>query len=428
MTRLTSAALYDRACKVIPGGVNSPVRAFRGVGGTPVFFKEAKGPYLVDADDNQYIDYVASWGPMLRGFSFQPVVDAVRDQAQLAMSFGAPTEIEVKMAELICELVPSVEKVRMVNSGTEATMSAIRLARGITGRDKIVKFEGGFHGHGDSLLVKAGSGVLTLGLPDSPGVPSDLAQHTLTLSYNDLDAIERVFDAFGEAIAAVIVEPVAGNMGCIPPLPGFLEALRAQTAAHNALLIFDEVMTGFRVAPGGAQQLYNVQPDLTTLGKVIGGGLPVGAFGGRADYMDQLAPVGSIYQSGTLSGNPLAMQSGYALLSSLDSAQYSRLQQQTNRLVAELRNLAKAHEIDVVINDVCAMFSVFFTHQPEVTCFSHVNAADTDRYRRFFHAMLAEGVYFAPSPFEAAFVSTCHTDEILDTTLNAVDKVFSQLT
>ena len=427
MTRPTSDALYDRACKVIPGGVNSPVRAFRGVGGTPVFFNEADGAYITDVDGNRYIDYVASWGPMLRGFSFQPVIDAVRDQAQRAMSFGAPTEIEVKMAELICDLVPSVEKVRMVNSGTEATMSAIRLARGITGRDKIVKFEGGFHGHGDSLLVKAGSGVLTLGLPDSPGVPSDLAQHTLTVPYNDLDAVAHVFDAYGPEIAAVIVEPVAGNMGCIPPLPGFLEALRTLTADHSALLIFDEVMTGFRVAPGGAQQLFNVQPDLTTLGKVIGGGLPVGAFGGRSDYMDQLAPIGSIYQSGTLSGNPLAMQSGYALLSSLDATQYSQLEQQTTRLVNEIRKRAEANNVAVVINDVCAMFSIFFTEQPEVTCFSHVNATDADRYRRFFHAMLAEGVYFAPSPFEAAFVSTCHTDAILDSTLTAVDQVFSQL-
>lgn len=427
MTRPTSDALYDRACKVIPGGVNSPVRAFRGVGGTPVFFNEADGAYITDVDGNRYIDYVASWGPMLRGFSFQPVIDAVRDQAQRAMSFGAPTEIEVKMAELICDLVPSVEKVRMVNSGTEATMSAIRLARGITGRDKIVKFEGGFHGHGDSLLVKAGSGVLTLGLPDSPGVPSDLAQHTLTVPYNDLDAVAHVFDAYGPEIAAVIVEPVAGNMGCIPPLPGFLEALRTLTADHSALLIFDEVMTGFRVAPGGAQQLFNVQPDLTTLGKVIGGGLPVGAFGGRSDYMDQLAPIGSIYQSGTLSGNPLAMQSGYALLSSLDATQYSQLEQQTTRLVNEIKKRAEANNVDVVINDVCAMFSIFFTEQPEVTCFSHVNATDADRYRRFFHAMLAEGVYFAPSPFEAAFVSTCHTDAVLDTTLTAVDQVFSQL-
>ena len=427
MTRPTSDALYDRACKVIPGGVNSPVRAFRGVGGTPVFFKDADGAYITDVDGNRYIDYVASWGPMLQGFSFQPVIDAVREQAQLAMSFGAPTEIEVKMAELICDLVPSVEMVRMVNSGTEATMSAIRLARGITGRDKIVKFEGGFHGHGDSLLVKAGSGVLTLGLPDSPGVPSDLAQHTITVPYNDLDATARVFDVYGPAIAAVIVEPVAGNMGCIPPLPGFLEGLREQTTEHGALLIFDEVMTGFRVAPGGAQQLFNVQPDLTTLGKVIGGGLPVGAFGGRADYMEQLAPIGSIYQSGTLSGNPLAMESGYALLSSLDATHYSQLEQQTTRLVAELKERAEANNINVVINDVCAMFSVFFTDQPEVTCYSHVSAADADRYRSFFHGMLAEGVYFAPSPFEAAFVSTCHTDAILDTTLSAVDKVFSQL-
>ena len=341
MTRQTSDALYERACKVIPGGVNSPVRAFRGVGGTPLFFREAEGPYITDVDGNRYIDFVASWGPMLQGFSYKPVIDAVCNQAQLALSFGAPTEIEVKMAELICDLVPSIEKVRMVNSGTEATMSAIRLARGITGRDKIVKFEGGFHGHGDSLLVKAGSGVLTLGLPDSPGVPSDLAQHTLTVPYNNLDAINSVFEAFGQSIAAVIVEPVAGNMGCIPPQAGFLEGLRNQTADHNALLIFDEVMTGFRVASGGAQQLYDVQPDLTTLGKVIGGGLPVGAFGGRADYMDQLAPVGSIYQSGTLSGNPLAMQSGYALLSSLDAANYSKLKQQTTRLVTELKQLAK---------------------------------------------------------------------------------------
>ena len=427
MSRQTSDALYDRACKVIPGGVNSPVRAFRGVGGTPLFFKDADGSYITDVDGNTFIDYVASWGPMLQGFSFRPVVDAVRQQAQLALSFGAPTEIEVKMAELICDRVPSVEKVRMVNSGTEATMSAIRLARGVTGRDKIVKFEGGFHGHGDSLLVKAGSGVLTLGLPDSPGVPGDLAQHTLTVPYNDVDAVDRAFDAYGQEIAAVIVEPVAGNMGCIPPLPGFLESLRAQTTDHNALLIFDEVMTGFRVAPGGAQQLYNVQPDITTLGKVIGGGLPVGAFGGRADYMDQLAPIGSIYQSGTLSGNPLAMQSGYALLSSLDDTQYSILEQQTTRLVTELKNRAEVNGIDVVINNVCGMFSIFFTDQSEVNCFTQVNAADADRYRRFFHGMLAEGVYFAPSPFEAAFVSTCHTDAILDITLSAVDKVFSQL-
>ncbi len=427
MTRQTSDALYERASKVIPGGVNSPVRAFRGVGGTPVFFKDADGAYIFDVDGNRYIDFVASWGPMLQGFSYQPVVDAVREQAQLAMSFGAPTEIEVKMAELICDLVPSVEKVRMVNSGTEATMSAIRLARGITGRDKIVKFEGGFHGHGDSLLVKAGSGVLTLGLPDSPGVPADLAQHTLTVPYNDLNSVERVFDTFGQAIAAVIVEPVAGNMGCIPPLPGFLEGLRSQTTDHGALLIFDEVMTGFRVARGGAQELYNVRPDLTTLGKVIGGGLPVGAFGGRADFMDQLAPVGSIYQSGTLSGNPLAMQSGYALLSSLDTDQYSTLERQTTRLVTELKKRAATNGINVTINNVCAMFSIFFTEQPTVTRFSEVIAADSDRYRRFFHGMLAEGVYFAPSPFEAAFVSTCHTDAILDATLTAVDKVFPTL-
>ena len=427
MTRSKSDALYERACKVIPGGVNSPVRAFRGVGGKPLFFQEAAGAYVTDVDGQRFIDYVASWGPMLQGFTFQPVVDAVRTQAQMAMSFGAPTEIEVLMAELICARVPSIEKVRMVNSGTEATMSAIRLARGVTGRDKIVKFEGGFHGHGDSLLVKAGSGVLTLGLPDSPGVPGDLAQHTLTVPYNDSGAVHDVFNAFGHEIAAVIVEPIAGNMGCIPPRPGFLEALCDATSSFGGLLIFDEVMTGFRVAAGGAQQLYDVQPDLTTLGKVIGGGLPVGAFGGKAELMDQLAPLGAIYQSGTLSGNPLAMQSGYALLHSLGPSEYEFLERQTNRLVSELKNLAIANGTDILINHVCAMFSIFFTDQPSVTCFADVNTCNAERYRRFFHGMLAEGVYLAPSPFESAFISTCHTDDVLDATLAAANKVLKQL-
>lgn len=427
MNRSSSEALYQRACDVIPGGVNSPVRAFRGVGGTPIFFREANGAYVFDVEGNEYIDYVASWGPMLQGFSFPPVVDAVREQAAQALSFGAPTEIEVKMAELIRDRVPSIDKVRMVNSGTEATMSAIRLARGVTKRDKIIKFEGGFHGHGDSLLVKAGSGVLTLGLPDSPGVPADLAQHTLTVPFNDQAAVKEVFDALGSDIACVIIEPVAGNMGCIPPKDGFLESLRELTSKHGALLIFDEVMTGFRIGPGGAQQLYDVLPDITTLGKVIGGGLPVGAFGGRAEFMDQLAPVGPIYQSGTLSGNPLAMASGFALLSSLNSDTYLFLAKQTNRLVHELKAIARKNQIDLLVNHVNAMFSIYFTSQTEVSCFSHVNAADVERYRKFFHGMLAEGVYLAPSAFESAFVSTSHTDTVIDDTLAAADKVLGQI-
>ncbi len=427
MNRSTSEALFKRACVVIPGGVNSPVRAFRGVGGTPLFFQEANGAFTVDVDGNRFIDYVASWGPMLQGFGFQPVVDAVTNQAQLAMSFGAPTEIEVHMAELICERVPSIEKVRMVNSGTEATMSAIRLARGITERARIIKFEGGFHGHGDSLLVKAGSGVLTLGLPDSPGVPADLAQHTLTIPYNDCEAVTEVFDRFGEDIAAVIVEPVAGNMGCIPPQPGFLPLLRDLTTRHEALLIFDEVMTGFRVAQGGAQALYDVMPDLTTLGKVIGGGLPVGALGGRSHLMDQLAPVGPIYQSGTLSGNPMAMQSGYALLTSLGPDQYKMLQEQTERLVAGLNQIARDHRLNVLINRVTGMFSIFFTDAPSVSCYADVATSDADTYRKFFHGMLAEGIYFAPSPFESAFISTAHDDTIVEATIAAADRVFAKL-
>lgn len=425
MNRSTSDSLFKRARQVIPGGVNSPVRAFKGVGGTPVFFDRADGAHLWDVDGNRYIDYVASWGPMLRGFGWDPVVQAVRDQAQRATSFGAPTDIEVRMAELICDYVPSVEKVRMVNSGTEATMSAIRLARGVTGRDKILKFEGGFHGHGDSLLVKAGSGVLTLGLPDSPGVPSDFAQHTLTVTYNDLDACKSVFDAYAGQIAGVIIEPVAGNMGCVPPVPGFLEGLKELTAANGALLIFDEVMTGFRVARGGAQEAYGVRPDLTTLGKVIGAGLPVGAFGGRAEYMDQLAPVGPIYQSGTLSGNPLAMEAGYALLSSLDASHYEFLTRQTGRLADGLQKLAAQHAVDLLINRVCGMFSLFFTTQRQITRFAEVTAADAERYRAFFHGMLDAGVYFAPSPFESAFISTAHEDSVLDATLEAADRVFA---
>ena len=427
MTRSKSEALFRRACKVIPGGVNSPVRAFRGVGGTPLFFHSGTGAKVCDVDGNQYIDYVASWGPMLQGFNFAPVVDAVTSQAGLAMSFGAPTEIEVLTAELICDRVPSIERVRMVNSGTEATMSAIRLARGITGRDKIVKFEGGFHGHGDSLLVKAGSGVLTLGLPDSPGVPESLARHTITIPYNNFEAINRVFDSWGAEIACVIVEPVAGNMGCIPPIDGFLQLLRECCTNHDSLLIFDEVMTGFRVHAGGAQKLYDVTPDLTTLGKIIGGGLPVGAFGGKIKFMDQLAPSGPIYQSGTLSGNPLAMSSGYAILNSLTPSTYDFLQKQTDRLTQGLEQIAKSHNVNVVVNSVCAMFSLYFTDQPNVNCYSQVAACDADLYRRFFHGMLDSGVYLAPSAFESAFVSTSHDDEVIEETLQAADSVLRKL-
>ncbi|MYD43673.1 MAG: glutamate-1-semialdehyde-2,1-aminomutase [Gammaproteobacteria bacterium] len=428
MERKQSDLLFARASKVLVGGVNSPVRAFKGVGGTPIFFERADGPYLIDVDGNRYIDFVASWGPMLRGYSYPEVVDAIQEQAARTTSFGAPTFAEIKLAELICSYVPTIEKVRMVNSGTEATMSAIRLARGITGRDKIVKFEGGFHGHGDALLVKAGSGVLTLGLPDSPGVPQDLAQHTLTVPYNDIDAAKAVFDAYGDAIATVIVEPIAGNMGCVPPIAGFLETLRELTTNHGALLILDEVMTGFRVAQGGAQALYDIQPDLTTLGKVIGGGMPVGAFGGRAEFMNQLAPEGPIYQSGTLSGNPLAMEAGYALLQSLNSHTYAALARKTNHLVSGINDAARSHHIDLHINHVCGMFSMFFTSQSTVTCFADVMAADAERYRMFFHAMLDEGVYFAPSPFESAFVSTSHEENHqLDATIAAVDRVFARL-
>ena len=425
MTQDRSRELYERAKKVIPGGVNSPVRAFRGVGGSPVFFQSGSGARLQDVDGNSYIDYVSSWGPMLQGFAFESVIDAVTDQARRSTSFGAPTEVEIQLAELVAARVPSIEKVRMCNSGTEATMSAIRLARGATGRDRIVKFQGCFHGHGDSLLVKAGSGVLTLGLPDSPGVPADLAQHTLTLPFNDIDSTKELFAEHGEDIACVIVEPIAGNMGCIPPVAGFLETLRECTTAAGSILIFDEVMTGFRVALGGAQELYEVTPDITTLGKVIGGGLPVGAFGGPSEVMDQLAPDGPVYQSGTLSGNPLAMEAGLALLQSVDKDFYSELATKTQTLVDGFLSLASKHDVPLSINSVCGMFSLFFTAQSQVSNFENVMQSDADRYAEFFHAMLERGVYFAPSAFETAFVGGAHDNDVLDTTLAAADAVFA---
>ena len=427
MTRPESSSLYARARNVIPGGVNSPVRAFGGVGGSPVFFKSGSGARLIDADGNEYLDYVGSWGPLIQGHSFQPVVDAVTDQSRLGTSFGAPTEVEIELATRVCQRIPSIERVRMVNSGTESTMSAIRLARGYTGRDHIVKFEGCFHGHGDSLLVKAGSGVLTLGLPDSPGVPESFARHTITVPYNDTEALNRVFDEVGPDIAGVIVEPIAGNMGCIPPVDDFLRSVRAITHEYGSLLIFDEVMTGFRVARGGAQQLYEITPDLTTLGKIIGGGLPVGAFGGRSEIMDRIAPDGPVYQSGTLSGNPLAMRAGIATLDSLTDEFYVSLAEKTAQLTEGLRDAARDSGVPLLINETCGMFGLFFTDQREVHRFADVSNCDADTYSRFFHGMLERGVYFAPSAFEVAFMSGAHTSDDIAATISAASNVFGSL-
>ena len=428
MKHVQSDALMQRAQRSIPGGVNSPVRAFKGVGGTPIFFVSAEGAILTDADGNQYIDYVGSWGPMIQGHGFKPIVDAVTKQATTSLGFGAPTELEIIMAEKVVERIPSIELVRMVNSGTEATMSAIRLARGFTERDKIIKFEGCYHGHSDSLLVKAGSGVLTLGLPDSPGVPATLAQHTITLPYNDLSALTQAFEHYGVEIGAVILEPVAGNMGCIPPASGFLETARRLSTEHDSVLIFDEVMTGFRVAPGGAQELYGVEPDLTTLGKIIGGGLPVGAFGGRATIMNQIAPTGPVYQAGTLSGNPLAMQAGIAMLESLDATFYEQLLSATRHLVGGIEEAAERHQIPLVINYVPGMFSLYFTTAAEVTGYADAAASNIDRYNFFFHQMLDAGIYFAPSAFESAFVSGAHGSAEINATVDAADRIFGSMT
>lgn len=427
-SRSQSEALFERGRTTIPGGVNSPVRAFRGVGGTPVFMASAEGPFLKDVDGNRYIDYIGSWGPMVLGHGDARVKAAVAAQLEASVSFGAPTEIEITMAEKVAAMVPSVESVRMVNSGTEATMSAIRLARGFTGRDVLVKFEGCYHGHADSLLVKAGSGALTLGVPDSPGVPADLAQHTLNLPYNDAEAVRALFAKRGYEIACVIVEPVAGNMNCIPPEPGFLETLRDCCSAHGAVLIFDEVMTGFRVAAGGVQEALGVTPDMTTLGKIIGGGLPVGAFGGRREIMEAIAPTGPVYQAGTLSGNPLAMAAGLAVLDALsDPSVYARLAELTERLVVGAREMAARHDIPFTTNNVCGMFGFFFTEAKRVTGFADVQKCDLERFRSFFHGMLDRGIYLAPSAFEAGFLSITHDEAVIDETLAAMDATFASM-
>jgi len=424
-----SSALFNEAKNYIPGGVNSPVRAFKGVGGEPIYFERGKGAYLYDVDGNKYIDYVGSWGPMILGHSNPSIVDAVRAQLDKGLGFGAPTEIETSLAKKICQLMPSIELVRMVSSGTEATMSAIRLARGYTKRDKIVKFEGCYHGHSDALLVKAGSGALTLGVPTSPGVPNDLAKHTLTLEYNNLDSIKTLFSEMGEKIGCIIVEPVAGNMNCVPPTEGFLQGLRKICDEYGSVLIFDEVMTGFRVALGGAQVYYGVKPDLTTLGKVIGGGLPVAAFGGRREIMEEIAPLGPVYQAGTLSGNPLSMASGLAMLSVLeaDDSFYQNLSESTEYLVNGIVAAANTNNVPLTSNNVGGMFGLFFSSEEKVTNFSQASNCDLESFKKFYKSMIRQGVYFAPSAYEAGFISAAHSKEELDRTIDAASVAFSKL-
>ncbi|MFR9702142.1 glutamate-1-semialdehyde 2,1-aminomutase [Aeromonas sanarellii] len=423
-----SDQLFEQARQTIPGGVNSPVRAFNGVGGTPRFIDHADGAYLYDVDGQAYVDYIGSWGPMLLGHNHPAIKAAVIKAVEKGLSYGAPTEIEVLMAEKVRQIVPSMEQVRMVNSGTEATMSAIRLARGYTGRDKIVKFEGCYHGHADSLLVKAGSGALTLGQPNSPGVPADFAKHTLTCVYNDLDSVREAFTQYGSEIACIIVEPVAGNMNCIPPVPGFLEGLRAICDEFGALLILDEVMTGFRVSLRGAQGHYNIDPDLTTLGKIIGAGMPVGAFGGKKKVMQHIAPTGPVYQAGTLSGNPVAMAAGLAMLDLLlEPGLYDRLSAKTARVAEGLKAAATKHGIPLAITYVGGMFGFFFTEEPEITRYEQVTRCDMERFKRFYHLMLEEGVYLAPSAYEAGFLSLAHGDKEIEHTLAAAERSFAKL-
>ncbi len=423
-----SETLFASAQNHIPGGVNSPVRAFRSVGGTPLFLKHAEGAYVTDEDDKRYVDYVGSWGPMILGHSHPEVLDAVRRQLQHGLSYGAPTAMETEMAELVCSLVPSMEMVRMVSSGTEATMSAIRLARGYTGRDSIIKFEGCYHGHSDSLLVKAGSGALTQGVPSSAGVPAAFAKHTLTLPFNDLAAVEQMLGEVGSEVACIIVEPVAGNMNCVPPAPGYLQGLRTLCDKHGVVLIFDEVMTGFRVALGGAQAYYGVTPDLTTFGKIIGGGMPVGCFGGKRAIMERIAPLGPVYQAGTLSGNPLAMAAGLTTLRLINRPGFhDELTAYTTRMLDALKARAKAAGIPFVTTQVGGMFGLYFSEANDIVTFDDVMASDAERFKRFFHLMLEGGVYLAPSAFEAGFTSIAHGDKELQLTLDAAERAFAKL-
>lgn len=426
---MSNQSLFQAAQQCIPGGVNSPVRAFKSVGGTPIFIEKASGPFIVDADDKQYIDYVGSWGPMILGHANPAVVQAVQTAAINGLSYGAPTRLETELAELVCAMVPSVEQVRFMNSGTEATMTALRLARGFTRRDKIIKFNGCYHGHSDSLLVKAGSGVLTCGIPGSAGVPESIAAHTLIAEFNQLDQVEALFKQYPNDIAAIIVEPIAGNMNCILPDAEFLAGLKSLCEHYGSVLIFDEVMTGFRVAKGGAQELYNITPDLSTFGKIIGGGLPVGALGGRRDIMQYLAPIGSVYQAGTLSGNPLAMSAGLAQLQQINQQAdfFEVLAQKTQRLMDGISVAAKKHHIPFLTQHVCGMFGLFFTEQTQVRNFSDVSQCNTARFNQFFHAMLEAGVYLAPSAFEAGFMSMAHTDKIIDETISIADRILHNL-
>lgn len=423
-----SESLFTQAQKSIPGGVNSPVRAFKGVSGSPLFFKSASGARVTDADGKSYIDYVGSWGPMVAGHSHPDVIAAISQQLESGISFGAPTELETEMAETLCRLVPSLELVRMVNSGTEATMSAIRLARGYTKRDKILKFEGCYHGHVDALLVKAGSGALTTGEPTSPGISSAVAANTIVADYNSPDSVAEAFAAHGDELACAIFEPVAGNMNCIPPTPEFLDALQSLCKKHGALLICDEVMTGFRVALGGAQSLYNIDPDLSTFGKVVGGGMPVGAFGGKREVMQHISPLGPVYQAGTLSGNPLAMAAGLANLTLVEQANfYQDLEKKTQQLCDGLQQAADNAGIKLTINQVCGMFGLFFTEKKQIQTFADVMTCDTERFKAFHKGMLTEGIYLAPSAFETGFMSNAHNQEEITETIRAAEKVFASL-
>ncbi len=428
MTNKQSKKLYERALNFIPGGVNSPVRAFKSVGGTPVFIKKAKGAILTDEDDNEYIDYIASWGPMIMGHAFKPVVKAIKDKVEDSTSFGAPTELEIEIAELIISMVPGLDKLRMVNSGTEACMSAIRLARGYTGRDKVLKFRGNYHGHGDSFLIQAGSGAVTMGSPNSPGVTQGVARDTLLADYNNLEQVKRVLSAYRGDVAAIIVEPVAGNMGCVPPAEGFLEGLREICDEEEVVLIFDEVMTGFRLAPGGAQERLGVQADLVCMGKVIGAGMPVGAYGGKQEIMDYVSPVGPVYQAGTLSGNPIAMVSGYTLLKYLDEHRevYDRLDKKGEKLAKGFDSILAKTDLPYQINQVGSMISIHFTDEPVVD-FAGAATGDNEHFKKFFHGMLKGGVYLPPSAYESYFLSDAITYKMVDQTLEIAEKVIKSL-